>query len=494
MLEMSVPAVRSRSSSSTSTAERTSGPQDDSACHKVLEDSRFTDTDIDCWASVGGLCSTTTDKSLLDLFFPYGANDAFTVPGLCGKRVGFVLFPAEEMLLLAIEKMNDFIPCRQSNALIVSRASLAEVENARQRPEQYSEPSSANSSVDQGQSRSISLARLLDMNSATPQHVAHHIQQRNEALSAAEEIFSCIPSRNLRKIADSLTAILPGWSQRPAFQVQIIRGLIKIILLNQPTDVESHRRMEHAGSLLGLLFVLHFAPGDPFELATKLLHELKLPCQVRAISNIAKECESMVFPVSSAGYWATLAGIAATHPAQAIREACSSILAKRYRSHNSNQRSKLSPSAAPFLPKKGVDLIDSNRSVMSQQRDQEARARTVYVSRLAPHVPQRSLMEFLSSCGLVNKVRICVQPGFETLYGFVEMASIEGAWALLAKDRHTLGGVQVRFQEARAPVQDVSASDAVEGPGLSRLRPCTFGSVSDHVLLVDLVKSEQAHN
>ena len=176
--------IRSNSTSSISTAERTAGPTDHSLHTPIpvrkpelLDDSReeeaiaMVTTDDGAWIRVANMDASTTNKALLDLFFPYGANEAFIMrDGATQRKIGFVVFSSPEMASLAVLKMNDFIPWRQSQALSVESITPESVRNARS--------SKSSPTMENSPQKDSAFLRLLEM-SSVPQHVAHFIQQQN---------------------------------------------------------------------------------------------------------------------------------------------------------------------------------------------------------------------------------------------------------------------------------------------------------------------------
>ncbi|EPY34716.1 hypothetical protein STCU_01386 [Strigomonas culicis] len=123
-------------SSSWSTAEPTAGGDVSSFLSRTGDDSREDGASFGfhCkfWVRVKYLEENTSESALKKMFYPYGADEAFTSVEN-GEFRGFVGFEVDCMAALASEKMNEFIPCGQSQALQVHVVDMDEVLVARTR-------------------------------------------------------------------------------------------------------------------------------------------------------------------------------------------------------------------------------------------------------------------------------------------------------------------------------------------------------------------------
>lgn len=76
------------------------------------------------WVHVQHLDPSTNNESLREIFYHFGANDAFVMPpggcaGVGARLCGYVSFSHPAMASLAIEKVNTFVPLRQTGPLTV---------------------------------------------------------------------------------------------------------------------------------------------------------------------------------------------------------------------------------------------------------------------------------------------------------------------------------------------------------------------------------------
>ena len=486
------------------------------------------------WIAVHRLDPHTSSKMLLDLFFPYGASEAFllSAPASC-RKTGFVVFPSANMADLAAQKMNDFIPCRQTQALRVETISAAEVKAAKTRDiiAMSLEETTSASSGKQTMSNVAQMSLLVDMTSTTAANVAHFIQQRSDPEATAEELIEEMGDASLpkiRKYADSFAAIMENWPYRKNLQTATVRNMLSCILdskdardtksedsqqkrLNTSADnsldgsrdsvhnssatpsTEDTRR-RNCGLLLGHLFVNKFITGDPFEVAARLLRsDITAVSQLDAICNIAEVASALPNARSSSSFWALVAEITATHSSPVIRLACSQKLGQHF--VKSRGSSGLSADATPFMyrPQGGSssrgnsplntsivsDVGRVGSSSLSRRRAEEGRSRTVYMSRLSPGAPVIRLRQLADSCGVVLKIRVCIEPGYSTLFGFIEMANAHQARAVLRRDREEFFGFNIRFQPAKMPIQDVDVDDAFEGPDGTILKVCQYGMLDN---------------
>lgn len=438
---------------STSTPFRPFGALDES---KEEENFCFLEEKPSEWLRILNLDSHTTGKMLLDMFFPHGANDAFVVVDQSNsKRTGFVFFGNVTMAQLAREKMDNFVPCRQSQSLRIHFASMLEVKEAKD----------AIQNQKASQKHHIRLTQFAELSSSTPQQVALFIQQHASPSNLADEI--CFETdkgmEKIKKYAVALSLVSLSWGLRPQLQVILVRNLISQIM----QETTSAEKCEGSGTLLGELFVAGFVNGDPNDLALKLVRGVSRGCQMVAVCNLVTVASSLPFSETRGIFWSKVKELSVCHDISDVRAVCLQKVSKK-------PLTGLSPLAAPFIYNP-VWVPPSEPSPLTKHRAEEARVRTVYVSRLSPTVPKQAFYDILSSCGDVNKVRVCADPGYATLYGFVEMSSIEAAQRLILKDRMELCGSQLRLQIAKSPIQDVDASDAIDTPTGLRLRPCQYG-------------------
>ncbi|CUG94081.1 RNA-binding protein, putative [Bodo saltans] len=72
------------------------------------------------WLHVQKLDKSTSNLSLREIFYHFGANEAFVIPDFLSHRPhGFVCFSHSSMADLAVEKVHTFVPFRQTGPLIV---------------------------------------------------------------------------------------------------------------------------------------------------------------------------------------------------------------------------------------------------------------------------------------------------------------------------------------------------------------------------------------
>lgn len=215
----------------------------------------------------------------------------------------------------------------------------------------------------------------------------------------------------------------------------------------------------------------------------------------------------MVFPRSQASFHAALADACVVHPSLEVRQWCARAMLEFLPSHHSSASITSAPSPAPrshdasstssssfpatatsmAQPANASSLTCSPQALsrnepseLTKARCGEIKTRTVHISRLPAKTKRSAFASFLSTCGVVDKVRVCLEGGSANVFCFVEMATVEATQALLRHDGATMfggeggGGSAIRVRMAKAPIQDVHPSDAVMGPHQLRLRSCTF--------------------
>ncbi len=439
----------SSSTPSVSSGERTVGPQADSV---ILDDSREEDKlrlaaedKPSHWVLVRRLDTHISQTMFADMFYQFGAVESF-VSWDSGEycKKGFVRFPGAELAALAVSKMNDFIPCRQSQPITVEHVTATSVMDAKM-PLSGAEETPSD--------HPTSVVHLAGLQSSSPQNVAHRIQFLGDPVGAAREICSAVgksSSQRLKKLADSCAAVLPSWPHRTHFQCELSRGLFYLLVGSDGEAGEA----KGAGLFLAYLFRSAFLPGHPMSVAAKLLRAVRRPADLDGVCIFVDELFAFD-DASSMAFWAGVGEIAADHPSAAVQAA--SIAKLRHR-----------------LRRMSMDLPPRPLGVSAaRQRAEESRSRTVHFSHLNPALPNALLMQFLRESGVVMKVRRCVDGSHANHFGFVEMSTTAEAQLLISRDRARISGCEIRLQPARSAVLDVDPSDAVCVSDTTT--PCTFG-------------------
>ncbi|RNF08743.1 putative RNA-binding protein [Trypanosoma rangeli] len=457
MLEAGASPVRPVSPvSSASTAEFTAG-HDISTFNRTLDassihdDGHLVEGGSKHWIRVTHLDPTTTSKSLEYMFYPHGGDEAFVLWE--NGVVGYVGFENKYMADLGVEKMDAFIPCRQTQALRVTRVSLEEVSIAR------------------------NVACFSSQKGLTPmlysdcpvQFIAKYIEMHRQPSYCAAELVKEVaraPRSVFARVLAVLTELKSSWISLEEFRETLARQLLQNILKEDSTDVGAN-----CGTLLGELYVMGLLTGDPFFLASRLLQcGVQSIHQVDSICSIAHACAPMPFPISKASFWA-LVGHVTQEAADHLRTALRGHLRQFKQSME-----LLSPRT--FVAPKNSWLLTNEHNSNSNNASRllsESKSRTLYMSHLPPMLPQQTLMELLSVCGAVNKIRICRGSGYTTLFAFVEMATAEEARAALRLNRTSLLGCSIRVQIARNSIQDTQTEDAVIDADGAPKRGCLFG-------------------
>nr|CCC94705.1 putative RNA-binding protein [Trypanosoma congolense IL3000] len=432
--------------SSASSAEVTAG-HDASTINRTLDlslmydDGALMDFDSKHWIRVSRLDPNTTSKTLRHMFYPYGGDEAFVVWD--NAVVGFVGFDNHFMAELAVEKMDAFIPCRHAQALCVCRASMDEVVAAR-------------NSVSCGQASITSLLYSDCPVRCIIQVIEAHRQPSYCAMEFVEEVkrSSCSLFSRISETLVQLKAQSPVYEE---FREALVRSLLQSIVDEEQTDTKAN-----CGALLGELFASGFLPGDPFQLASRILQRgVRSVAQVDNICAIAHACASLPLPMSKASFWA-LVGQMSLQAADPFKAA---LRAHVRRFHHSTEVFSPTPASNASATK-----IDKPMASFP-----DLKMRTVYISHLPASLPQRTFMEMLNSCGSVNKVRVCRGKGYATLFAFVEMADSEGVVAALRLGKSNIFGHNIRLQMARNPIQDSQPEDAVINADGSVACDCLFG-------------------
>lgn len=455
--------------SSISSAERTAGH--DTSCH-LQNGTRLNDSTDDealqmslmdtslFWARVSKLDSNTTSSALRDIFYHHGANEAFVAGHTDGKnrRIGFVSFDYVETRSLAIEKVSNFIPLRQSCPLLVREVTPADV------LEELAQTKRASHNVPQSiVGKPLTISDMLDLTLVTPQNIAHAIQVLDNPEQTACQIFEEVRGatrQRLVRIVAALNAVVEFWPHKQQLRAMLFRSSIAGTISTH----ESQATARNFGSFLGLLFAGGFLIGDPLELIIRLLGGVVCQKQIEAICDVADECQHL--PGNKQGLAMALSCLATNHEAHDVRQASARRLLSLAEKSTKSDRS----------------IVEKQRNVardetnLSKRKIDETKKRTVYLSRLSPHIPRAALLAYCSSFGLVNKVRVCEDRSCTLLYAFVEMDNPVSVSLMLAVERHTLCDTIIRVQPARAPIQDSVPSDALIRPNFKRLKNCTFGS------------------
>lgn len=116
----------------------TSGQLNESVIHEALQ-TALCDEHLH-WLHIQMLDKSTTHQALREIFYHFGAHEAFVVSprgDSRGKLQGYVSFPHSAMADLAVEKVNTFVPFRQSGPLTVTKVNADRIkkELAESRPE-----------------------------------------------------------------------------------------------------------------------------------------------------------------------------------------------------------------------------------------------------------------------------------------------------------------------------------------------------------------------
>ncbi|KEG15123.1 putative RNA-binding protein [Trypanosoma grayi] len=437
--------------SSASTAEVTAG-HDVSTINRTLDASSIHDDGIlmdfgsKHWIRVTQLDPNTTGKALRCMFYPYGGDEAFVLweEGV----MGYVGFENRCMADLAVEKMDAFIPCRQSQALCVAHVSLEEVLFAKSAAPLW------------GQKGLTSL-----LYSGCPAHfIAQAIESHRQPCQCAAEVVEEVrraPRSMMSRVLAAVAKLRQNWVSLEEFREALVRHLLRQIVEDEPTDPKAN-----CGTLLGELFVMGFLTGDPFHLASRILQRgVHSTVQIDSVCAIAHACASMPVPISKASFWA-LVGQASLQVADPLRADLRAHL--RQFQHST----ELFSPAPSVTPKNDLSL---NRTNKSRHLLPESKSRTVYVSHLPPLLPQETFMNLFMMCGTVSKVRMCRGNGYATLFAFVEMSTPDEAKATLRLCRMNLMGCNIRVQIARNPIQDAQAEDALVEPNSAIIHGCLFG-------------------
>lgn len=599
------------SNSSVSTADVTNGHDVSSFLNSAFDDSREecapSDLQSKYWIRVSRLESDVSDKNLKKLFYPHGADEAFTV-WENDDLVGYVGFDAHEMAKLAVEKMDSFIPCKQTQSLRVSEVALTTVSAARSRgsclsstdtspvalpttlsftpsftisqPPSQLQPQHANMTYSAPQQQTAafptcSIPSVLKRHG--PHALAALIESSSSVTTVAEGLtmeICCASHETLIDIAMALKTLSPAWPQRDDFLEVLLKQLLSILLDEDfmlisaaiakvsdsgfclqsgvrncdSTQTKGHNAavqkiFVNVGTTVGSLFSLQILMGDPFQLATQLLkHGVNTVAQVDGICAIAHNSGAnmaTLYPISHASYWA-LVGETAT---QIVNDAKISSMSKSTYTDSEIYASLLShlrqmtahtqlvnmgnnsavacgggvttssalqgvgmqpPVALPSTlatvsyPDASVDgmhgttdlsdfavpsCFQSQDIVHREGKDNmygalsqvDMRRYTVYISHLPTALPQRTLKQLLVCAGPLNKVRICAGNGYNTLFAFAEMQTIQGAKACMRLNGINLLGCSIRVQTARKAIQDLTIDDAVYNNMGVVVQPCLFG-------------------
>lgn len=419
---------------------------------RVVEDAREggqVATGLRCshWVRVINLDCTTNDTSLRKLFYPYGGDEAF-IAWPEGQLVGYVGFEMRDMAISAAAKLDAFIPCRQTQALGVTLVSLEEVLLARSRTA--------------GTTSKKSFASLLYSN--YPERILAMAIERVPPAVAAEEVTQEVKHASpsmLVRIVTSVVALSSTWIHLAVFHEALLKKLLRCVL-----EASEHSSVHavNCGRAVGHLFVLGVIREDPFPLATRLLQRgVRNVSQVDGICSLAHVCHVLPFPMTKAAFWA-LVGQTASKADWALHTALIGHL------HQLKWSPQQQLDSASYPSTKGI----FSAPITNFSQD-DAKQCTVYISRLHPQLQQCTLGELLRCAGPINKVRVCAGTGYNTLFAFVEMQTVDGARAALRLNDTQLMGYAVRVQPARNPIQDVLEEDAAPSRGSSNGRPCRFG-------------------
>ncbi|KPI86802.1 hypothetical protein ABL78_4126 [Leptomonas seymouri] len=477
-------------SSSTSTAEATAGNDVSSFLFDdCRDDASLAKLQCKFWLCVGHLSVGTTDAELKSLFYPYGADEAFTAwegP----LMTGYVGFTSPEMADLAAQKMHAFIPRRQSQALVVHPVSLDDATQAR--------------------SRSLKSLLAVLYSESAPQAISTVIQHCKSPAAMAGEVVTEVTRASpvvLQRLMAALADLPTQWAGIAAFSEELLKLLLRSLLESNELNLA---QSINCGMVVGNLFLSNMITGDPYYLATRLLQRgNQMLAQLEGVCALSHTCASLTaYHISRASFWAQIAEIAATTADADISQTLLGHL-RRYTKVSVPQSAAPalpparvpfthtfstmpcppatmpSPHAAlqyvpqpvqPFQQSESMAMLPPQRFAAQHTRQDEVKRRTIYVSHLPGLLPQSMLLELLTAAGPVNKVRICAGSGYCTLFAFVEMRTLEGAQRAMCMNGLQLMGFAIRVLTARNAVQDVVKDDAQFDADGNLLQPCLFGA------------------
>ena len=104
--------------------------------------------------------------------------------------------------------------------------------------------------------------------------------------------------------------------------------------------------------------------------------------------------------------------------------------------------------------------------------------RTVYVVGIDTSLPEKTLLDFVQSCGRLLKIRLCGDTNNRTIYGFFEYKTRREAQHMMDKDKTPLGKYILNCSWAKSAIRD-----AMTGSAHSKVRhplppPCRLENVS----------------
>lgn len=481
------------------------------------------------WIQLQYLAPSTTRGMLKSFFYPLGGDETRIIR-VNGQLLGLVGFRSAEMASAAAEKAQAFFSNSPNRSLRVTAVSLEEVQDALGRAKL--------------QPTSMLYAALAE-ETLHPARIAQIIENLpfSQAVSELGEEVLHADEQFLTRITDALHSIHPEWSSYHDFGADLLQRL-HIDLIQSKCSYQS----TNIGVVIGNLYLCRMVHGDPFHFASNFLHRVELCVpHVEGICMIAHICFAMHFKSSQSSFWSMvrelgsssqisselqkalmyhllryfhmcrpqeLASLSARQAAP-LASTLSSLSNPKPMTAAAPPSGTTSPEAGRFMgplqqptPPTG-DMISSVESwrasslgragwgeassaekMRSPGADEDPRLRTVYISHLPPNLPQDKFMELLSSCGVVNKVRICAGKGYTTLFSFVEMGTCAGANQMLKLSGLIFLGYSIRVLMARNPIQDDLSEDAeILVSGVVR-RPCQFGR-SD-APLIDAVSAMDA--
>eukprot|EP00756_Hemistasia_phaeocysticola_P021306 Hpha_TRINITY_DN15766_c4_g2::TRINITY_DN15766_c4_g2_i1::g.36319::m.36319 len=115
------------------------------------------------------------------------------------------------------------------------------------------------------------------------------------------------------------------------------------------------------------------------------------------------------------------------------------------------------PSGPP--PPVGPPVAEPSREPVHDHHSRKDR--TVYVVGIDTALSEQNLLDFLSTCGNLAKVRLCGDTNNRTIYGFFEFCTRAEAAKLLHKDKMKLGAYILNCSWAKSAIRDVQASPHV---------------------------------
>eukprot|EP00755_Sulcionema_specki_P004398 Sspe_Gene.4426::Locus_1452_Transcript_1_1_Confidence_1.000_Length_2966::g.4426::m.4426 len=128
------------------------------------------------------------------------------------------------------------------------------------------------------------------------------------------------------------------------------------------------------------------------------------------------------------------------------------------------------------------NIEDEFRYALQQE---DAKNRTVYMVGIDTLLPESELLEFVQSCGRLNKVRLCGDTTNRTMYGFFEYRTREEAEELIRRNKTNLGRFVLNCSWARSAIRD-----AMSGTANLKVRNINFCDDEETVLRESCLKQQ----